>query len=94
MGVLGPLTKKKHCLSIWNGVLLYKELIRHMMDYACPVWRSATRSYIMERQALYSQCLRIATNAPWYNGNNKSHDDLGVPFFTDSIVSLRDSTQT
>ena len=27
-------------LSIRNGVLLYMQLIRHMMDYACPAWRS------------------------------------------------------
>jgi hypothetical protein len=29
---------------IGNGVLLYKQLIRPMMDCACPIWRSAARS--------------------------------------------------
>jgi len=32
MGVLGPLLNKKGDLSIRNGVLLYKQLIRPMMD--------------------------------------------------------------
>ena len=30
---------RKSSLSIRNGVLLYKQLIRPMIDYACPVWR-------------------------------------------------------
>ena len=36
MGMLGPLLNRKSDLSVRNGVLLYKQLIRHMMDYACP----------------------------------------------------------
>jgi hypothetical protein len=38
---LGPLLKSRSGLSIRNGVLLYKQLILPVMDYACPVWRSA-----------------------------------------------------
>jgi hypothetical protein len=58
------------------------------MDYACPVWRSAARSHIKKLQALQSKCLRIATNAPWYIGNEQIHDDLGVPYFSEHIRSL------
>jgi len=32
MGMLGPLLNKKSDLSVRNGVLLYKQLIRPMMD--------------------------------------------------------------
>jgi hypothetical protein len=35
LGTLGPLLNRSG-LSIRNGVLLYKQLIRPMMDYACP----------------------------------------------------------
>jgi hypothetical protein len=59
LGVLGSLLNR-------NGVLLYKQLIRPMMDYACPIWRCAARSYFEQLQALQSKCLRIATGAPWY----------------------------
>jgi hypothetical protein len=41
LGVLGALLNRRSGLSIRNGVLLYRQLIRPMMDYACPVWRSA-----------------------------------------------------
>jgi hypothetical protein len=36
MGMLGPLLYSKSDRSVRNGVLLYKQLIRPMMDYACP----------------------------------------------------------
>jgi len=54
LGVLGPL-RNRSGLSIRNGVLLYKQLIRPMMDYACPVWRSVARSHIRRLQVLQSK---------------------------------------
>ena len=85
---LGSLLNRRSGLSIRNGVLLYKQLIRPVMDYACPVRRSAARSHIKKLQVLQSKCLRIANNAPWYIGNRQIHDDLGVPYFSDHIRSL------
>ena len=38
LGVLRSLLNRRSGLSIRNGVLLYRQLIRLMMDYACPVW--------------------------------------------------------
>jgi hypothetical protein len=37
MGMLGFLLNRKSDLFVRNGVLLYKQLTRHMMDYECPV---------------------------------------------------------
>jgi hypothetical protein len=37
LGMLGPLLNTRSVLSVRNGVLLYKQLIRPMMDYACPI---------------------------------------------------------
>jgi len=88
LGTLGSLLNRRSGLSIRNGVLLYKQLIRPMMDYACPVWRSAAHSHIKKLQVLQSKCLRIATNAPWYIGNRQNHDVLGVPYFFDHIRCL------
>jgi hypothetical protein len=38
IGMLEPFLNRSG-LSIRNGVLLYKQLIRSMMDYACSIWR-------------------------------------------------------
>ena len=43
-GLAGPLLNRSD-LSIRNGVLLYKQLIRPLKDYACPAWRSAARTH-------------------------------------------------
>jgi hypothetical protein len=85
MGALGPLLNRRSVLSIRNGILLYKQLIRPMMDFACPVWRSAARTHIMKMQVMQAKCLRIATSPPCYIGNRQIHDDLGVPYFSDHI---------
>jgi hypothetical protein len=79
LGMLGPLLNRRSGLSIRNGVLLYKQPIRPVMDSACPVWTSAARSHIKKLQVLQSKCLRIATSSPWYTGNRQNHDDFESP---------------
>jgi hypothetical protein len=75
MGVLGPLQHRRNGLSKGNGILLYKQLIRLMMDYGCPVWRFAARSHVKKLQVIQSKCLRAATGAPWYMINRQIHED-------------------
>ena len=88
MGVLGPLLNRKSELSVRNGVLLYKQLIRPMMDYVCPAWRSAARTHVRRLQMLQSKCLRLATGVPWYVSNRQIREDLGVPLFANHIKAL------
>jgi hypothetical protein len=66
-------------------------LTRPMMDYACPIWRSAARSHFRKLQVLQSKCLRIATNAALYVSNRQIHENLGIPFFADHIRALTES---
>jgi len=89
--MLGPLLNGKSDLSIRNGVLLYKQLVRPMMDYACPAWRSAARSHVRRLQVLQSKCLCLATGAPWYVSNGQIHEDLGVLLFADHIRARTES---
>ena len=91
MGMLGPLLNRNRDLSIRNGVLLYKQLIRPMMDYACPALRSAASSHVRRLQVFQSKCLRLANGAPWHGSNRQIHEDLGVPFFADHIRALTES---
>ena len=71
-------------ISVTNGVLLYKQLIRPMMDSACPAWRSAARNHVRRLQVLQSKYLRLATGALWYVSNRQIHEDL----FADHIRAL------
>jgi hypothetical protein len=88
MGMLGPLLNRKSDLSVRNGFLLYKQLIRPMMDYPCPAWRSAARTHVRRLQVLQTKCLRLATGAPWYVSNRQIHEDQGVPLFAGHIRAL------
>ena len=83
-----PLLNRKSDLSVSNGFLLYKELIRPMMGYACHAWRSAASTHVRKIQVIQSKCLRIATGAPLYVSNRQIHDDLGVLLFADNIRAL------
>jgi 4-amino-4-deoxy-L-arabinose transferase-like glycosyltransferase len=69
--MLGPLLNSKRDLSVRNRVLLFKQLIRPMMDYACPAWRSTSRAHVRRLQVLQSKCLCLATCAPWYEINRQ-----------------------
>jgi len=90
-GMLGPLLKRRNDLSVRNGVLLYKQLNRPLMDYACPAWRSAARSHVRRLQVLQSKCLRLAIGAHWYVSNRQIHEDLGVPLLADHNRALNES---
>jgi hypothetical protein len=48
--LLSPLNRSG--LSIRNGILLYQQLIHTMLDYTCPIWRSATHTHINKLQVL------------------------------------------
>ena len=87
-GMLCALLNRESYLSVRNGFLLYKQLIRPMMCYACLACRSAARTHVRRLQMLQFKCLRLTTCAPWYISNRHIHDDLGVPLFTAHIGSL------
>jgi hypothetical protein len=91
LGLLSSLLHRRSGLYIRNGVLLYKQLIRPMMDYACPIWRSAACTHLRKLQVIQSKCHRIVTGAPWYMSNVQIHEDLGVPFFAEYIRALTES---
>jgi hypothetical protein len=72
MGMVSPLLNRKRDLSVRNEVLLYKQLICSMMDYACPAWRSAARTHVRRLQVLQSKCLRLAIGAACYVSNRQT----------------------
>jgi hypothetical protein len=88
MGMLGSLLSRNSDLSVKNGVLLYKQLIRPMMDYAYTAWRSAARSHVRRLQVLQSKGLRLATSTTWYVSNRQINENLGFPLFADHIRAL------
>jgi len=81
-----PLLNWKSDLSVRNGVLLYKQLIRPVMDYACHAWRSPYPC--PEAAGVTIQVSSPCYWCPWYVSNRQIHEDLGVPLFADHIRAL------
>jgi hypothetical protein len=86
--MLSPLLNRMSDVSFRKVVLLCKQLIRPMMDYACPAWRYATCTHIRRLQVLQTKCLRLATVAPLYVSSRQIHKGLGVPLFAYHISAL------
>ena len=64
MGMLCPHLNTKSDFSVRNEVLLHKQLIRPMMDYAFPACRFAACTHVRRLHVLQSMCVRLATGAP------------------------------
>jgi hypothetical protein len=72
-----------------------KQLIRPMLDYAYPVWRSAPCFHVRKLQVLQFKCIRIATNAPFTEVTSKfMRIREFFPLPTTSNLYPRDSTQS
>jgi hypothetical protein len=71
--------------------MLYHQLIRPMMDYACPVWRHAADSHLRRLQNVQSKCLHIIADASWYVSNLQLHEDLEVLYIGEHIKNLEQS---
>jgi hypothetical protein len=89
-----PLLYRKSDLSIRNGVLLFNQLSWPMFNYACPAWRSASRTHVLRLHVLQSKCLCLVTGAPSHVSKRRIHQDLGFPNLpTSSEHCLRGLTQ-
>jgi len=86
MSMLGPLLNRKSDLSVRNGVLLYKQLIRPTMNYACPTWRSAARTHV--HPGVTIQVSSPLYWVPWCVRNRKIQEDRCVPLFAGHVRAL------
>jgi hypothetical protein len=88
MSMLGPFLNRRSDLSIRNEVVLFRQLIRPVMDYVCSAWRPAARTNVWRLQVLKFKCLRLATGASRYVTSRQIHEDLCVPLFAYHISAL------
>jgi hypothetical protein len=65
-------------LSMYNKLLLYKQVLRPVWTSGVQLWRCAKKSNIDRIQRYQNKVLRCLVNAPWYARNSDIHRDLGV----------------
>lgn len=65
-------------LSMYNKLLLYKQVLRPVWAYGAQLWGCAKKCNIDVIQRYQNKVLRYIANAPWYARNSDIHRELGV----------------
>ncbi|CAG9827547.1 unnamed protein product [Diabrotica balteata] len=69
---------KKSTLSIYNKLLLYKQVPKPIWTYGIQLWGCTKESNIQHIQRYQNKVLRNIFNAPWYFRNCDLHRDLQI----------------
>lgn len=69
---------RQSCLSTYNKILLYKQVIKPIWTYGIQLWGCTKKSNIQIIQRFQNKVLRNIVNAPFYIRNDDLHRDLGV----------------
>jgi hypothetical protein len=90
--------KKMYCLlgcnselSIYNKLILYKQVLRPVWSYGIQLWGCANDSNIQVIQCFQNKVLKCIVQAPWYVRNSDLHRHLGIETVTDIITRLASS---
>lgn len=78
-------------LSVYNKVLLYKQVLMPVWTYGIQLWGCTKRTNAEIIQRFQNKVLRTIVNAPWYVRNDDIHRDLGVDHVTDVIQKHAES---
>jgi hypothetical protein len=78
-------------LSVHNKLILYKQVIRPVWNYAIQLWGCANDTNIEVIQRYQNKVLKCIVNAPWYVRNSALHRDLGIETVVDIIATFANS---
>ncbi|GBO13214.1 putative RNA-directed DNA polymerase from transposon X-element [Araneus ventricosus] len=79
---------KNSKLSLRNTFLLYKTLMRPIMNYASPVWGAAAKSHINKLETAQNKIARQITQVPWYVRNKQIQKELKLTPLLDYLRKL------
>lgn len=65
-------------LSIYNKLLLYKQILKPVWTYGIQLWGCTKKSNLETIQRFQNKVLRNIVDAPWYIRNSDLHRDLEV----------------
>jgi hypothetical protein len=73
-------------LSIYNKLILYKQVLRPVWSYGIQLWGWASNSNIQVIQRFQNKELKCIVQALWYIRNSDLHRDLGIETVTDIVT--------
>jgi hypothetical protein len=78
-------------LSIYNKLILYKQVLRPVWSYGIQLWGCASDSNIKVSQRFQNRVLKFIVQAPWHIRNSHLHRDLRIDTVTGIITRLSSS---
>ena len=81
-------------LSIYNKVIIYKQILKPVWTYGIQLWGCAKPCHIKRIQTFQNKVLRNIVNAPWYCRNSDIHRDLGMDDVTEEIQNYAQKHET
>jgi hypothetical protein len=85
LSMLYPILNKKSSIQKKCSLLIYKQILRPILTYACPAWGKCATTHIRKIQIFQNKVLRIIANAPWFIMNVNLHKDFQVQEIVDHI---------
>lgn len=73
-------------LSVHNKKLIFKMIIRPILLYASPIWRSTAKSNMLPLQRYQNKCLRLILNKGRYVKISDLHEEADIEYLNDYIT--------
>jgi hypothetical protein len=81
------LMRRRSALSIYNKLMLYKQILMPVWTYGIRLWGCTEQSDIDIIQRFQNKVLRNIVDAPWYIRNAELRRDSQMEMVTNEIVS-------
>jgi hypothetical protein len=79
LAMLFPILNKKSTLEKKCSLLIYKQILRPLNTYACPIWSKCALTHLKKLQTFQNKTLRIIKNASWFVRPQNIHKDFKIP---------------
>ncbi|GFW13333.1 RNA-directed DNA polymerase from mobile element jockey [Trichonephila clavipes] len=83
-----PLISRNSFLSLRNKLLIYMQILRPTLIYACPIWGHAAHSNINQIEIAQNLILRTITKADWYIRNADIRSALNIKTLKEVIKKI------
>jgi hypothetical protein len=86
--ILYPLLNRKSGLNQTNKLLVYKQILRPMLLYACPLFQNIAKTHIKKLQVCQNRIIKLATNLPWLTPTKSTHKISEIQMVDEFINKL------
>ena len=86
--MLYSLINRRSRLNLRTKVLLYKTVLRPILAYAAPVWRSCAYSHRKRLQVTQNKILKMILDVPFYTSTCIVHDLTDVQLLDEYLESI------